>query len=162
MSGAVLGIFFALFSPGLADGPNAPRGDSGPSGTFDFLGFTHFWRRSRRGNWVVGRKTARSSFGRALKSINRWCRAHRHDDLAQQHAALSRTLSGHNAYYGITGNGPSLQRFRFEVGRIWKRWLGRRSQRSHRTWEWFNQVLARFPLPAARVTRAPRHRAANA
>jgi RNA-directed DNA polymerase len=150
------------FGPPEPDGPNTPRGDSGPSETFDFLGFTPFWRRSRRGNWVVGRKTAKSRFGRALKSINQWCRAHRHDDLGQQHAALSRKLLGHNASYGITGNGPSLQRFRFEVGRIWKRWLGRRSQRSHRTWGWFNQVLARYPLPAARVIRATRHRAANA
>jgi hypothetical protein len=85
---------------------------------------------------VVGRKTAKGRFGRALKLINQWCRAHRHDDLGRQHAALSRKLLGHDAYYGITGNGASLQRFRFEVGRIWKRWLGRRSQRSHRTWEW--------------------------
>jgi RNA-directed DNA polymerase len=150
------------FGPPEPDGPASPRGDPGPSGTFDSLGFTHFWTRSRRGNWVVGRKTAKGRFGRALKSINQWCRAHRHDDLEQQHAALSRKLIGHNAYYGIAGNGSSLQRFRFEVGRIWKRWLGRRSQRSHRTWGWHNQVLARYPLPAARVIGSARHRTADA
>jgi hypothetical protein len=50
---------------------------------------------------VVGRKRAKGRFGRVLKSINRRCRAHRHDDLEQQNAAISRKLSGHNAYYGV-------------------------------------------------------------
>ena len=32
-----------------------------PPGTFDLLGFTHFWSRSLRGNWVVKRKTSDES-----------------------------------------------------------------------------------------------------
>ena len=37
---------------------------------FDLLGFTHYWGRSRRGRWVVKRKTATGRLRRALKRIN--------------------------------------------------------------------------------------------
>ena len=56
--------------------PDASRRE--PPGTFDLLGFTHFWSRSLRGNWVVKRKTARSRFSRGLKSLSDWCRQNRH------------------------------------------------------------------------------------
>lgn len=48
-------------------------------GSFDFLGLTHGWRRSRRGYWVVGQTTAKGSLSRALTRVNDWCRAHRHE-----------------------------------------------------------------------------------
>ena len=79
--------------------------------SFALLGFTHFWGRSRKGRWVVQRKTAKDRFTRALREIGRWCRAHRHWPVAAQQAALSRKLRGHYAYYGITGNGRALARF---------------------------------------------------
>ena len=41
--------------------------DAGEPGTFDFLGFTHFWTRSRKGNWILKRKTAASRFTRAIR-----------------------------------------------------------------------------------------------
>src|SRR5271157_2886825 len=49
-----------------------------PPGTFDLLGFTHFWSRSLRGYWVVKRKTSESRFSRALKLLSQWCRSNRH------------------------------------------------------------------------------------
>ena len=56
-------------------GRNEPG--SGP-GTFDLLGFTHYWGRSRRGKWVVMKKTAKDRFSRALHRIAEWCRRYRH------------------------------------------------------------------------------------
>ena len=64
-------------------------------GSFDLLGFTHYWSLSRKGNWVVKRKTAKSRLTRALRTVARWCRVHRHQLIAEQHQALSRTLTGH-------------------------------------------------------------------
>ncbi len=95
-------------------------------GTFDFLGFTHFWARSRKGNWILKRKTAASRFTRAARTISQWCRSHRHDPLPEQHAALCQKLRGHAAYYGITGNSRALARFRHEVLKLWRKWLMRR------------------------------------
>ncbi len=95
---------------GERTGPDA----DGP-GTFDFLGFTHFWARSRKGNWVLKRKTAASRFTRAVRTISQWCRFHRHDPIGEQHAVLCQKLRGHAGYYGITGNSPALARFHHEV-----------------------------------------------
>ena len=80
------------------------RGGSQRERSFVMLGFTHYWGRSRKGRWVVKRKTAKDRLSRALKGIGQWCRNHRHWKLRDQQAALSRKLRGHYAYYGITGN----------------------------------------------------------
>ncbi len=129
----------------------SPQGEvSGDSpGTFDLLGFCHFWARSRKGTWVVKRKTSASRFSRAVRTTAQWCRLHRHDPVQDQHATLSQKLRGHYAYYGITGNSTALSRFREEVLHVWRKWLMRRKRGGRRPWTWFNRVLARYPLPPA-------------
>jgi hypothetical protein len=126
----------------------ASRGTSSRPDTFDVLGFTHYWGRSRNGNWVVKRKTASSRFRRALSSISEWCRRQRHRPVREQWAELSAKLRGHNAYYGILGNTASLARFLYWVRRIWRYWLSRRSQRSYIRWEKFALLEQRYRLPA--------------
>jgi group II intron reverse transcriptase/maturase len=119
-----------------------------PPGSFDFLGFTHFWGRSKRGSWVVKRTTARSRFRRALKKIALWCRLHRHEPIREQHRMLWHQLRGHFAYYGgLVGNLRSLQRFRYQVLRVWQKWLSRRRRRGHWPWERLNALLKVLPLP---------------
>ena len=51
------------FGRPIASPCRAGLGQAGtPPGSFDFLGFTHYWSRSQKGNWVVKRKTAGSRF----------------------------------------------------------------------------------------------------
>ena len=129
-------------------------GDSGGGNrSFDLLGFTHYWGRSRRGKWVVKKKTASDRFSRSLQRTTEWCRRNRHRPVGEQHQALSRKLRGHYAYYGVTFNYAALAAFRFNVVRVWRRWLSRRSRAARRkcTWQWMNQLLKRLPLPAPRV-----------
>jgi len=133
-----------------------PRDDGRPDrkarpGTFEFLGFTFHWGRSLRGFQVVRRKTAPSRFRRALRAVSLWLQRHRHDPVAVQHAALVRKLRGHYGYYGLTGNIRALQRFRDRVQKMWLKWLRRRSGRSRLNWSTFGRLLARHPLPRARV-----------
>ena len=104
---------------------NDGRGPS-PPGTFDFLGFTHFWGRARRGGWVIKRKTARSRIKRALQALSDWCRKNRHQPITVQHQTLKQKLQGHYGYYGITGNYFSLLEIPGGARKIWKRWLSRR------------------------------------
>jgi len=125
------------------------QGPSEEPESFDLLGFTHYWARSLRGNWVVKRKTSKSRLGRALKATHQWCRRHLHDPLARQQQALGRKIRGHCAYYGITGNSASLSAYRMWVLRIWRYWLSRRNRERGMTWDRFNQLLARYPLPSA-------------
>ncbi|MFH1437365.1 MAG: group II intron reverse transcriptase/maturase [Pseudomonadota bacterium] len=128
-------------------------GGKGGPGTFDFLGFTHYWGKSHRGSWILKRKTAQDRFSRGLKRMREWCRLNRHMSMAEQHKTLCRKLEGHYAYYGITGNGPWLERFRERVKKIWHFWLNRRSRRrDDMSWERF-AALERgfFTFPSARV-----------
>ena len=127
------------------------RGGSQRERSFAMLGFTHYWGRSRKGRWVVKRKTAKDRFRRALRAMERWCRRNRHKSLPEQHAALSRKLRGHDAYYGITGNAQALTRMRFALARQWCKWLNRRGGRVPMTWKRFKEVLKVYPLPPARV-----------
>ena len=130
--------------------PEDSDDDPGP-GSFDMLGFTHYWAKSRKGYLVIKQKTAKSRFSRALKRVDEWARANRHKPIAEQHKMLCLKLKGHFEYYGITGNSVALSRFRWRVTRIWKKWLSRRSQKSRRSLNWrvMENLLERFPLSAA-------------
>jgi group II intron reverse transcriptase/maturase len=119
----------------------------GKPGSFDFLGFTHYWAKSRKGNWVVKQKTALNRFRRAVSKIKEWCQANRHKLMAEQQRELTQKLKGHYGYYGITGNSPWISKFSFEVTRLWRKWLSRRSQKSKIGWEQFNKLLKQFALP---------------
>jgi RNA-directed DNA polymerase len=126
-----------------------PGGGTSGGGTFDMLGFTHFWGTSQKGKWVVRRKTARSRLARALKRIAAWSRANRHKPIEEQHARLSKALKGHDAYYGITGNFDALQKLRRGVARIWWKWLRRRSRQARSLR--MSDLLTQWPLPRARI-----------
>ena len=123
----------------------------GPA-SFDFLGFTFYWRRTRTGHWRMGYKTRRASLRRAKQAIDDGCRRHRHQPVEAQHAALSRRLRGHCNSFGVSGNFGSLQRLVEATKRAWYKWLCRRSQRKRLTWERFTDLLRQRPLPHPRIT----------
>jgi RNA-directed DNA polymerase len=130
-----------------------PRGTQGKRpGTFDFLGFTHYWGKSRRGKWIVKTKTARERLSRGLRRIDAWCRRNRHEPVAEQHRELCQKIRGHYAYYGMTGNGLWLKKFNQGVRRIWQKWLHRRSRTpSDMPWDRFVRLMERYPFPPIRV-----------
>ena len=141
--------------------PPPGGGASGRPGTFDLLGFTHFWGMSRAGKWIVKRRTAGDRLRRALLRIAAWCREHRHDDVRAQQRTLGSKLRGHYGYYGITGNSDGLQRVFRGVVRVWRKWLNRRSQRARMAWDKMRKLLERYPLPRPRITHPLLPRAAN-
>jgi RNA-directed DNA polymerase len=128
-----------------------PRGRRSHSENFVFLGFTHYWGRSRKGNWVVQRKTAQKKLTSAVRRVYEWCKKHRHDPVKDQWKALCRKVQGHYGFYGITFNGRSLNRFYDQVKRAWRKWLDRRSRKRDMPWERFNRLLERYPLPKPRI-----------
>lgn len=137
-----------------SDQPGGPAPGRKPRSSFDFLGFTHYWGRSRWGNWVVKRKTASDRFSRAVRKIAQWCRTHRHLPVKVQHVKLCQKLRGHDQYFGITANFRSLQGLRHVVNRVWRKWLSRRKRGKPIPWSIFNRLLERYPLPKARVHHA--------
>lgn len=130
----------------------SPSTDDGPApDTFDFLGFTHYWGKGRKGQWVIRRKTARKRLGRSLKAIRQWCRKNLHKPLREQVEALGRKLKGHFGYYGITGNYAALARYAREVIGIWRQWLARRGDPQGMPWTRMRRLLEFWYLPTPRV-----------
>ena len=132
--------------------PPAGRTDGKGPATFDFLGFTLHWRRARSGRWGMMCKTRQARLRRSIQAIADWCRRYRHLPVKEQHAALTRRIQGHFNYFGVSGNSHSLLLLVEQVKRAWYKWLRRRSQQAHLTWEGFGELLKRFPLPRPRIS----------
>jgi GxxExxY protein len=145
---------------GRPDSPGPEGGPPGNPGTFDFLGFTHYWGKSRKGYWVIKRKTASKRLARSIKAIGDWCRDNRHKGgMFEQFKILVRKLEGHYAYYGITGNARALDQVRDATVKLWHKWLRRRSREStSMTWERMKELLRTlFVFPYARVVHSIYH-----
>jgi group II intron reverse transcriptase/maturase len=130
-------------------------------GTFDFLGFTHYWAVSLKGYRVVKLKTASDRFSRAVRRIDQWCHDNRHLPIAEQQHKLNQKLRGHYAYYGVTGNSGSLSSFLQEVQSRWRKWLNRRNNLRSMHWEKFSGLLRRYPLAPVRTVRSQLRHAAK-
>jgi RNA-directed DNA polymerase len=116
--------------------------------TFDFLGFTHYWGRSRTGLLRLKRKTSKKRLRRALGALTQWLRQERNTRrLPELWQAITRKLRGHFNYFGVTDNSRALYRFKEAVRKLLFKWLNRRSQRHSFTWERFCRYEARHPLP---------------
>jgi hypothetical protein len=129
-----------------------PTGDSHKgNGSFTFLGFRHYWTKSRKGRWMVGRKTDHKRLSRALKSIAQWCRLNRHKPRKEQHEKLTLKLRGHYAYYGISLNYRSIGEYFDKVRKIWFKWLNQRSRQKDLNWQQYAKYLQDFPLPRPKI-----------
>lgn len=120
-------------------------------GVFDLLGFTHYWARSLKGNWVVLQKTAKDRYSRALKGVSEWLRDHRHWTMVSQWKTLKQKLTGHFGYFGRQGNSRALACYRSQVITVWRKWLSRRSQKGDVSWAKMKRILGKYPLPPARI-----------
>lgn len=134
-------------------GKGKPPESQGP-GTFTFLGFTHYWGKSRKGRWMVQRKTDTNRLTRALSRVRQWCSRWRHSPVSWQQQQLSLGLRGHYAYYGIMGNYRALNSYHHWVTQEWRKWLNRRSQKAKMTWERYSRLLVNHPLPRPRIVHA--------
>jgi len=128
-----------------------PKGRGKGDGTFDFLGFTHYWAKSREGYWVIKRKTAKKKFRRTVKALWQWCRENRHEPFNWQYKQLCSKLRGHYQYYGIRGNYRMLLRTLYYAQKAWRYWLSDRCQKGNISWEKFTLIARRYPFPNPRI-----------
>jgi hypothetical protein len=115
--------------------------------TFNFLGFTHYCGTTRRGKFIVKRKTQATRMVRKLKELRVEMRKRWHAKVPEQCIWLSQALRGHYRYYGLIFNYRSLHQFYELVKRMWFKALKRQSQKSKMNWTKFNRLLTVFPLP---------------
>jgi len=120
--------------------------------TFDFLGFTHFCGLSRKGNFLLGRKTSVSKFRKACKAMNDLLRRIRNVMRIEEiWPILAAKLRGHYNYYGVSGNSRMIVRFGYVTIRAVMKWLNRRSQYRSFTWKKFSAYMVHYPLPRPRI-----------
>jgi RNA-directed DNA polymerase len=126
------------------------RGEGKPE-TFDFLGFTHICVKKRsNGMFTVLRQTVRKRLQAKLGEVKAELRRRMHKPVPEMGKWLRSVVVGHVRYYGVPMNGPALQLFRFQVGRLWHRALSRRSQNGRVGWDRMRRLIDRW-LPPSRV-----------
>jgi len=118
--------------------------------TFTFLGFIHICGKSRRGNFLLERKTRRDRLRTKLQDIKAELRRRMHQPIPVQGKWLRQIITGHFAYYAVPANGRALSAFRYYVADHWRRTLRRRSQRDGFTWDRMTK-LADDWLPQPRI-----------
>ena len=125
---------------------NRRRRGAGKPDTFDFLGFTHFCTKTRRGRFRLGRKPIANRVNRTLARIDEVLRKRWHHDIWEIGAWLGRVCQGWLNYFAVPGSAR------------WMRALRRRSQRHRFDWtrlERMTEILwprvsIRHPWPAQR------------
>lgn len=124
------------------------RQEVGEQRTFTFLGFTHYVGRSRRGRFVVGRKTDGKRLRKKLKDLNERLRGMRTQGGQAMVTFLSRHLRGHIQYYGVSGNSRGINGYCYAARGMLFRWLNRRSQRRSLTWRrFYARIVPQLPSP---------------
>ena len=120
--------------------------------TFEFLGFTHFCDKTRRGKFKVGRKTSRKRYAAKCKEMNTWLKAIRNQVKTKDWwNILAAKLRGHFQYYGVSENHASLVRFYKDTIKMVRKWMNRRSQKGKMSWDRFTNYLEHYPLPKPKI-----------
>ena len=120
--------------------------------TFDFLGFTHFCDRTRKGKFKVGRKTKRKKFNTSLKGMKGWLKSVRNTTkVSEWWKVLASKLRGHYEYYGISGNHSGIKAFYQQTCKLVFKWINRRSQKKSMNWKQFINYLKNHPLPLPKI-----------
>ena len=127
----------------------ARRGEGKPE-TFDFLGFTHICGKTRKGRFTVRRQTMNKRLRAKLSEVKAELRRRITEPIPKQGAYLHSVLTGHSRYYGVPGNGPALQAFRYQLGWLWGRALRRRGNRRRPAWHRLQNHIHRW-LPPPRI-----------
>jgi len=141
-----------VLSFGRYERENAER-QNRKANTFDFLGFTHYSGRSRKGNFIMSRMTSRVKFRKKCKEMNAWLKAVRNTAKAKEWwPTLEAKLRGHYQYYGVSGNMTAMKRYYAVALRLTRKWLNRRSQRKVYSWKGFTEYVKHYPLPKPRIT----------
>jgi RNA-directed DNA polymerase len=119
-------------------------------GTFDFLGFTHSCGKTRKGKFIVLRKTMRKRMRAKLAEVKEELRRRMHQSVPEQGAYLRAVVGGYVRYHGVPMNSRAIGVFRLVVIRLWQRALSRRSQKGRMSRQRMIRLVTRW-LPPARI-----------
>ena len=130
--------------------PNRKQRGEGKPETFNFLGFTHYCGKHRKGYFTLWRKTTRKRMSAKLEQLKQQLRVRRHEPIPQVGKWLQQVVTGYDNYHAVPGNQSSLSLFRGRLSRLWRHTLRQRGDRRKMNWSQFNRLCARY-LPAVRI-----------
>ena len=119
---------------------------------FNFLGFTFYNAKTRKGDYRVGIRTSQKKLKSKRSAVKSWLKEHMHDKIESLMNTLNRKLQGHYQYYGVNGNYKALQGFEYYVKYTLYKTLRRRSQKDHTSWEKIAILWRRYIKPP-RITK---------
>ena len=131
--------------------------------TFDFLGFTHYCGKTRRGRFQLGRKPVAKRMARTLKRIKEVLRRRMHDGLVATAKWLGKVVDGWLNYYAVPTSSRYMNRFVVRLERMWLSILRRRSQKDRFEWTSIRRLTSRYwprlkvrhPWPERRLAVSP-------
>ena len=109
--------------------------------TFDFLGFTHYMSRSRKGWPVLKCKTSSKKMTASLQRLHLWLKVNQHKPVNELIEIINQKLRGHYNYYGIPFNSRSLHSYYEQVKRKLHWFLNRRGGRQKWNWERYVMLI---------------------
>ncbi|WP_312907038.1 group II intron reverse transcriptase/maturase [Tissierella praeacuta] len=130
---------------------NRRKGGLGKPETFDFLGFTFYCGKSRKGNPCVMLRTSRKKFRQKLKGIKQWLYQKRTMPVKEMIKALNLKLVGHYRYYGISFNGKMITNYLHRVQQYLFKTLNRRSDKKSYSWDGYIEMLKYYPLAKPKI-----------
>ncbi|EKD63656.1 MAG: hypothetical protein ACD_51C00236G0002 [uncultured bacterium] len=140
-----------VISFGRYEEENARR-QNRKANTFDFLGFTHYCGQSRKGRFLLGRKTSGKKFRKKCGEMNAWLKAVRNVCTVKEWwQVLKAKLTGHYRYYGVSGNFVMIRHYQKRTLVLAMKWLNRRSQRKTFSRESYGEYLKQHPLPTPKI-----------
>jgi len=131
---------------------NRKKREQGKPESFDFLGFTHLCGKSRKGKFIVRRKTVAKRMSRKLQELKKELRRRMHEPVWKTGRWLASVIGGATRYYGIPGNTKAIRAFYTQASRLWLFAIRRRSQKARQRWTWERFYrLQRIWLPRPRI-----------
>jgi group II intron reverse transcriptase/maturase len=129
---------------------NRRRRGLGKPETFNFLGFTFMCGISRRGRFLVKRKSRRDRMRAKLQAIKQELRQRILQPIREQGKWLKQVVGGYFRYHAVPTNSRALKQFRDGVATLWRQLLRRRSQKADRPWTWFAMLVDHW-LPRPKI-----------
>ena len=119
--------------------------------TFDFLGFTFFMGKSRKGYPCPMVKTSRKKFEKSLKNFKTWLFDNKEQSAGNLIKELNVKLVGYYQYYGVTFNSYKLSAFLHRVQQFLHKVLNRRGCGRTYSWDGFVDMLKVYPLAKPKI-----------
>ncbi|GFN46849.1 group II intron reverse transcriptase/maturase [Candidatus Regiella insecticola] len=122
--------------------------------TFNFLGFTGYWGKTRNGYWRLKFTSRKDRFAAKLKGLRDFLWKNLTSNRGQTLKTVISVVRGWVNYHGISDNQRRVGQFIHQSRRIIFKWFNRKGGRRRMKWEKLDLILKMLGYPAKWKTRS--------